>query len=724
MSEARILFGSAFYHEYQPAYLRQDAGERLRADLDLMKNGGFNVIRVGESVWSTWEPEEGVFDLDWLRPVLDAAHERGIRALLGTPTYAVPMWMARLHPEIAAVPAQGQPLTFGSRQEMDFTNPTYRFYAERVIRKLVSAYRDHPAVIGYQVDNEPGLVLLHNRDVFGRFVDHLRRLYGDVSTLNREWGLVYWSHRLSTWADLWPPAGNAQPQYDLAWRRFQAGLVTEFVSWQAGIVRELARPGQFVTTCIAYDRPGVEDAELGSVLDVVSGNAYYDMQDAFLHPSEEPRADGWAQRGIWSVYELADRMYSSGQSPFLVTETNATSIDGPAKNLPAYEGQWRQAAWALVSRGARMVEYWPWQSIPFGAETYWGGVVPHSQVPGRVYRELARVGQELALAGEMAAKTVPDYDVALLYDTDSKFALASQPPLAKPDGSKDTGSYGRVVSAFYRGVFDAGLQARFVRPRQLFAKRGLGDHIPAPGLASGPASGPPTDPAEFAATTPVLIVPAFYTAGDDDLTWLLAYAAAGGHLVLGPRTAYADREGRARVERQPARLHVAAGAWYEEFSNLLRPVLVEASGAAGFRAGRGAAATDWAECLVLEGADPLASYEHPHFGTWPAMTTNVYGSGRVTVVGTVPNFAFALSIASWLVPEPVAGWGQLLGPVRATSASVPDGERLHFVHNWSWEPAGTTAPVKLEDVVSGEVFEPGQSVPLQPWDVRVLRQEL
>lgn len=73
-----IRFGAAYYHEYQPS-------PRLDADLDLMQEAGFTVIRVGESVWSTWEPEPGVFDLDWLQPVLDGAHARGIGVILGTP---------------------------------------------------------------------------------------------------------------------------------------------------------------------------------------------------------------------------------------------------------------------------------------------------------------------------------------------------------------------------------------------------------------------------------------------------------------------------------------------------------------------------------------------------------------------------------------------------------------------------------------------------------------
>ena len=51
--------------------------------------------------------------------------------------------------------------------------------------------------------------------------------------------------------------------------------------------------------------------------------------------------------------------------------------------------EWRQAAWALISRGASMIEYWHWHTLHFGAETYWGGILPHNGRPGRVYRELA-----------------------------------------------------------------------------------------------------------------------------------------------------------------------------------------------------------------------------------------------------------------------------------------------------------------------------------------------
>src|SRR5699024_1012765 len=120
------------------------------------------------------------------------------------------------HPEIAAVKADGSPVPWGSRQEVDYSSPTFRFYAERVIRKILGEFATHPAVIGLQLDNEPGLHVMHNDSVFEQFVASLKEEYGTVDRLNDEWGLTYWSHRITEWEDLWRPHGNSVPAYNLA----------------------------------------------------------------------------------------------------------------------------------------------------------------------------------------------------------------------------------------------------------------------------------------------------------------------------------------------------------------------------------------------------------------------------------------------------------------------------------------------------------------------------
>jgi beta-galactosidase GanA len=82
-----LLFGAAYYHEYQPY-------ERLKADLELMAAANFTAIRVGESTWASYEPVPGRISFSALRRVVDAAWAAGIKVIVGTPSYAVPPWMA------------------------------------------------------------------------------------------------------------------------------------------------------------------------------------------------------------------------------------------------------------------------------------------------------------------------------------------------------------------------------------------------------------------------------------------------------------------------------------------------------------------------------------------------------------------------------------------------------------------------------------------------------
>ena len=299
-------------------------------------------------------------------------------------------------------------------------------------------------------------------------------------------------------------------------------------------------------------------------------------------------------------------------------------------------------AWLLVARGARLIEYWHWNTLSFGAETYWGGVLPHSGIPGRAYREIARTGQELREAGGAFAAAEPDYDIAVLYDSDSKFALSTQGPL-RGEALIDPDSYRHILTAFSRGIFDAKRQQRLVRPQHLLPSRG-GEH----------------DAADAAARYPVLIAAAFYTAADEDLDFLVAYAQAGGHLVVGPRTGYGDREGRARMAQAPARITGAAGVWYDEMASLPSPV--PAQGAL-----RGAA-TGFAEGLVASGAEVLASYQHPHLGRWAAVTTKPAGAGRITVVGTVPDQTWR---PTWCGGWSPTQWPGGLPTTRSPSPAAP-----------------------------------------------------
>jgi beta-galactosidase len=705
--QRHILFGAAYYPEYL-------AADRLSTDLDLMRDAGFNVIRVGESVWSTWEPESGRFELEWLAPVLDAAHERDIEVIIGTPSYAVPPWLRREHADTTADRRTGQPIPYGHRQNVDISSPTYRRLVERLVRRIVKRYAGHPAVVGWQVDNEPGLEILHNERVFRAFVDDLRARYGDIDTLNDRWGLTFWSHRLSRWEDLWPPDGNTDPPYDLAWRRFQARLATEFIEWQAALVRSLARPDQFVTTCLALGRPAVDPAAIGRDLDVAAVNLYFPMQDALAYPNGD---DGPELRPMWmptggglpSLFLAADLSRGVKGEPFLVTETHASSIGEHSVTYPPYDGQLRQAAWALLSRGARMIEYWHWHTIHFGSEAHWGGILGHSLRPGRIYDEVARLGSELRRVGPALLDLAPEAPVAMLVSPASRWALEFQPPLTLPGSSEpDRRSYGAVVAALHRGFFDAGVGTAMIQPEQL-----------------------PEDPADLARRHAVLVVPAMYVATDGQLDWLAAYAAAGGHLLLTIRTGYADVDGRIRAEVMPARLAAAAGTHYVEATSLARAVGVHLSNELSREPASGAAqapephATGWVDGLIVDDAEILATYLHPHLRRWPALTTRRHGNGRVTYLGTLPDRPFARSIADWVAKTslPAEPWTLAGGPMTRAGARTVAGGRLHVISNWGWDPQTFILPAAACNLLTDVPLAAGDRMELGAWDVAVLLEE-
>ncbi len=682
----RILFGAAYYPEYQPV-------ERMAEDFHLMRDAGFNLIRVGESVWTTWEPRDGEFELDWLEPVLDGAHAHGIAVVLGTPTYAVPPWLMVKHPEIAAEFKTGQRIPWGVRQETDTSHPVFLHYAERIIREVVGRYAAHPAVVGFQVDNEPGMQVPHNAHVFTRFKQWLLAKHGDVEAINRAWNLTHWAHRLNHIDQLWVPDGNHVPQYDLDWRRFHATLTTEYIAWQASIVRDYASPDQFVTTCIDIARPAVDDRTLGAACDLPATNQYIATQEQLGPDTIGDFA--FPPSGSWAPFFISDRSWAIGQQRFLVTETNATTVGHPWFNYPGYDGQWRQVAWAMIARGARAVSYWHWHTMHGSWETFWGGILPHSFVPGRVYRQVAELGREIGKAGAAIEGIVPDAGVGLLFSMPTRWAFDYHPPLQDPaaipekQGPPDRAAYERIVYRFYGGLDRAGHQMRIMHAADFEA----------------------ADAAQLVRDLPVLVVPALYIASDRLIANLIAYAEAGGHLVLGIRTAYADEIGRPRLDRQPAGLATAAGVWYDEFSNLVAPLNV--SGQL-----RGTAQS-LAEGLILDGAEIIASYEHPHFGRWPAATTRVFGAGRITYVGALPGLDLAQSLGEWLAPKHPWQAQLVPGTLAVHGATNAAGERLWFVHNFGWQERAVTPPMPVEDLLTGERVA---TLELKAWDVRILRE--
>lgn len=696
-----LLFGAAYYPEYQSV-------SHLEEDMRLMRQAHMNVIRVGEGSWSHWEPEDGIFNLDWLEPTLNAALDNGIHAVIGVPTFAIPQWLVRKYPEVALHDDHGRSMPFGWREEHDYSHAAYRFYAERVIRKIVGRYAQHPAVIGWQLHNEPGYRIDTSPAIFEGFKDYLRQRYGSVKALNEAWGLVFWSHELSTWDDLWRPEGNCQPQYDIEWRRYQYELTDRMLHWQRECIEDLRREDQFITVNMALGRMAFDEALSSHELDVAGSDIYYQAQDGLDSGNHADNRLQWLPSGCWQISLLSDRTFAVKQQPFLVAETNGGSIGGSADMYPPYPGQLRMAAWQMIARGARMIEYWQWRQLPFGAEMYWGSVLPHDGKPGRSYVEIAELGQEIQEQAEVLQGLTPDDDIAMLYSVDCRAAMSYEPPIAQdmsqaPHRTRNECAYDQIFESFYRGIFFSGHQARIVFDSQLVD-----------------ADGPKLSPGEFCLQHPVMIVAGLYVCSDAMRDWLTEFVRSGGHLILGPRSLYADSLVRARQDVKPAGFDALARADYQESSSLDSDLPVMATGAMPLR--EGSCATEWVDCLCSRGADDLVGVDHPFFSDFPVMTSTASGRGRVTLVGTVPNIQLAASIVDWALPHEEWAGEDCDGEGHVTHASALNvrNERIHWYFNWSWQPVKVSVPHPyLSPSWSGKT-PTAEPIELGPWDVKMI----
>lgn len=677
-----LLYGVSYYHEYMPY-------ERLEEDVRLMEKAGINFVRLGESTWSSWEPRDGEFEFTWMERILDRLHKAGIKVILGTPTYSIPPWLHRKHPEILVnhlteappLAVRTQPTypriarggAYGPRQNMDITHPTYRYYAERIIRRIVSRFRDHPAVIGYQIDNETRPNPTTASHMHADFVNYLRRKFKTTATLNRLWGFAYWGQLVNDWDEFPPRDGILNPGYKLEWERFQRETVTDFLAWQAAIVRQYKRPDQFIThNFVGGFRTEVDQVAIARHLDVAAVNPYHGVQDEL---------DGMA------ISFSGDLCRSLKGQNYLVTETNAQTIGWDSRTqFPPYDDQLRLSAFTHFATGANLVAYWHWHSLHYGQETYWKGVLSHDLEPNRIYGEVTRIAGEIKRLGPRLANLKKQNAVAILVSVDSYHGLRFMP-------FDDRVNYLTVLNQMYRALYQLNVETDFVFPDT-------------PDLSR----------------YKVLVTPPLYVAPDELLRRLAAYVRDGGHLVLAFKSGFTDEHSTVRWTRAPGPLREAAGFSYQEFSSLARPLALKGDPYGG---GENNRVSVWAEMILPEGAKPLAYYDHPFFGKYPALTRNHYGKGTLTYQGT-----FLSDELQRKVLEEVLRLAGLTGPdqqlpptVRIKRGVNGAGNPVRYYLNFSPQSQTFTYPYPTgRDLLSGREIPRGSTVTLGPWGLVIIEE--
>jgi beta-galactosidase len=182
----------------------------------------------------------------------DVLANEGLQVALCTPTASPPAWLIQANPEILPVDSQGQRMRFGSRRYYCSNNPVYRRYSSRIVTDLSKRYGSHPAIVGWQIDNEFGC---HNTArcycpvCAAAFRQWLQARYGSLDSLNDAWGTTFWSQVFTAWEQIEPPqltVTTPNPSQVLDFYRFSSDSVIDYQKIQVDLLRQNTH-NQFIT---------------------------------------------------------------------------------------------------------------------------------------------------------------------------------------------------------------------------------------------------------------------------------------------------------------------------------------------------------------------------------------------------------------------------------------------------------------------------------------------
>lgn len=672
----KLLYGAAYYDEYMPY-------DRLQQDVAMMKKAGINTVRIAESTWSTCEPQEGVFDFSHVERVMDAMEEAGINVIIGTPTYAIPTWMVKSHPDVMAETVKGRGI-YGARQIMDITHPVYRFYAERVIRKLMECTAHRKCVIGFQVDNETKYYGTAGKNVQEKFVKYLRKKFNnDLDAMNHEFGLDYWSNRINAWEDFPDVRGTINGSLGAEFEKFQRTLVDEFLSWQADIVNEYRREDQFITHNFDFEwrgysygvQPDVNHYHAAKALTIAGTDIY--------HPTQDDLTGAEIAFG-------GDMTRSLKRDNYLVLETEAQGYPG----WTPYKGQLRLQAYSHLASGANSVMYWHWHSIHNSFETYWRGLLSHDMQENAPYREACIIGNEFSRLGSHLVNLKKKNDVAILVSNEALTALKWFGIEATAAGDHGIG-YNDVVRWLYDTLFKMNIECDFVWPES--------DNLD-----------------QYKA----IFVPALYAAPDELLEKLKQYTTNGGTLVATFKTAFANENVKVSHEMQPHILSNCFGISYQQFTF---PKNTGLSGSiingTAKDSDEKAEAKVFMELLMPQEAEVLASYDHYNWKEYAAITKNHYGKGTAIYIGCMTDdntlkavLTEALNSAEVEIPE--YSW-----PVIVRKGINDLNKCVRYILNYSAEEQNVIYHgANGTELFSEESVQDGDTVTVLPWNLKIVEE--
>jgi beta-galactosidase len=648
------MLGAAWYPEQWPE-------ERWEADLTLMEAAHINFVRIAEFAWSTMEPREGDYQLDWLERALRAAEKHHIAVVLGTPSAAPPAWLTQKYPETLRTKEDGRKDEHGNRQQFDWSNAKYRELAGKVAEKMAEKFGHDQIVIGWQIDNE------YANESYGeatqkQFQDWLKKKYGTLDELNRRWTTAYWSETYQDWSQIPIEEKYGNPGLLLNWKEFVSDRWRSYQKVQLDAIRAHAEPRQIITTNMmgwfdAYDHYTVSqdldfaswDNYVGSGhLDFVRNGATHDLTRGFL------------RKNFW------------------VMETQPGFVNWHANNNSLDKGEVRAMAWHAIAHGSEAVEYWQWRSALNGQEQYHGVLVGADGTPVPLYDEVKQLGAEFEKAAPVLAGTTVKSEVAILNDYESRWAINWQRHNRAYDPINALVSYYGPLRALARSV-DV-----------------VADTAPLGGYK-------------------LVVAPSLNVLTPAAVKNLEAYVRGGGHLVLGQRSGMKDADNSLYPQRQPGPLTELLGARVEQWYALEKDVPLEGD----WGAGQGAM---WAELLGVKAPDTKVLMRYGKSNGWldgqPAAVTRKVGKGSITYIGAWLDDGERKKAAAWMLSE--SGVSAVMPELpEDVEVSVREGEGRHIVILENFGDAKTIPlPREMTDVLKGGSVK---SVPLERYGVGVFR---
>ncbi len=658
-----LNLGTCYYPEHWERSLWEE-------DMKRMLEAGIRTVRAAEFAWSKVEPEEGVFTYAFFDEFLDAAHSLGMKVIFGTPSATPPAWLTEKYPEVLNANMDGVLYRHGMRRHYNYNSPRYRELVSRIVEKLGAHYAKHPAIIGWQIDNELNCETdeFYSESDSIAFRTFLKKKYETLDALNEAWGTVFWNQTYTSWDEIYVPRttihNSANPHQVLDYSRFISESTISFCRMQSDILRKYVKPGDFITTNGMFDR--VDNHRMtDEALDVYTYDSYPNF--AFCL-GEDPKKPGKLNDRKWS--QNLTRVRSICPHFGIMEQQSGANGWNTRMEAPAPKpGQMKLWVMQSVAHGADYVSFFRWRTSIMGTEIYWHGILDYDNRDNRKLAEVKEINQRFQSI-EPVAGACYKASFGLLRDYDNIW-----------DSDLDVW-HGRLARASESGIFEAS-QLTHTPMDEVYLQES-------------------TDVEELC-RYPLLIYPHPLILTEKTASLLRQYVERGGILVIGARCGQKDSTGKCVMAPMPGLLRNLTGSNVREFTFIGPADDPQSMTWNGKRVSTGI----FSDILEADASDAkvLASYNRDYYQGQAALIERRAGQGRVLHFGgtfTPQNTVEFLRYAGVLSP-----WERLVSlPEDCEIAVRQKNEKLFlFVLNYAWEERTICLKKPVKDMDTGKRAE-------------------